>query len=179
MPVYPSELVSEWRAPDGTAVTIRPIRPEDAGIEQEFVKSLSPEAKYLRFMGTVEELTPAMLKYFTQVDYDRDMALVAVVHEGARERQVAVARYVLNPDGESCEFAIVVAEAWQGCGLGKHLLLQLIAIARARGIKVMVGQALAANPQMLGLAIELGFSVEDGAGSPTVKELRLSLAVDR
>ena len=70
---------------------IRPIRPEDAEIEQAFVRSLSPEAKYLRFMSTLKELTPAMLARFTLVDYDREMALIAVAREGAREAQIGVA----------------------------------------------------------------------------------------
>ena len=172
---YPVNLVSEWRAPDGTAVTLRPIRPEDATIEREFVQSLSPKAKYLRFMGSVKDLTPAMLARFTQVDYDREMALIAVIHEDKRERQIGVGRYIINPDGESCEFAIVVAEAWQGRGLGRHLMLQLIAIARARGLKTMVGQALAANTQMLGLSSALGFVTHETPHDLSVREVRLTL----
>ena len=172
---YPVNLVSEWRAPSGTPVTIRPIRPEDATIEREFVHSLSPEARYLRFMGALKDLTPAMLARFTQVDYDREMALIAVIHEDGRERQIGVARYIINPDGESCEFAVVVAEAWQGRGLGRHLMPQLIAIARARGLKTMMGQVLAANTQMLGLATALGFVVNETPPDLSVKEVRLAL----
>jgi acetyltransferase len=169
---YPANLVSEWRAGDDTPVVIRPIRPEDAAIEREFVDSLSPEAKYMRFMGAVKDLSPAMLARFTQVDYDREMALIAVIHHAGCERQVGVGRYIINPDGESCEFAIAIAETWQGRGLGRHLMLQLIAVARARGLKTMVGQALAANTQMLLLATALGFLI----GEPgQVKELKLAL----
>jgi acetyltransferase len=171
---YPTQLVSQWRAPDGTSITIRPIRPEDATIEREFVRSLSPHAKYLRFMSAVKDLTPAMLARFTQVDYDREMALIAVADHDGGERQIGVVRYVINADATSCEFAIVVSEAWQGRGLGRHLMLQLIAIARARGLKVMAGQVLAANIQMLKLAETLGF-VHHRTEEPSVKEVRLEI----
>jgi acetyltransferase len=140
------------------------------------VNSLSAEAKYLRFMSTLKQLTPAMLARFTQVDYDREMALVAVAQNGAREVQIAVARYVINPDWESCEFAIVVSQDWQGHGLGRHLMLSLIDIAKARGLKVMLGQILAANVRMLGLAKALGFVIDEGdIEDRSVKHVRLVL----
>jgi acetyltransferase len=167
---YPAHLVSTWRAPDGTSVVIRPIRPEDAEIEREFVSSLSPESRYMRFMSALKELTPAMLARFTQVDYDREMALVAVTLEGARERQVGVCRYVVNPDGASCEFALAVAEAWQRRGLGGHLMERLIEIARARGLKRMNAQIFSANTGMLHLVTTLGFTLADAPGAPAVRE---------
>jgi acetyltransferase len=173
---YPIQLVSEWRAPDGTPVTIRPIRPEDAEIERDFVRSLSPESRYLRFMGSVKDLTPAMLARFTQVDYDREMALIAVVSEGAREVQIGVARYAINADGVSCEFAVVVSERWQGRGLGQHLMLRLIDIARSRGLRTMTGQILARNSRMLELADSLGFVIDETVGGGPVREVSLSLS---
>ena len=172
---YPVSLIAQWTTEKGTPVTIRPIRPEDAENEREFVDSLSPEAKYLRFMSTLKQLTPAMLARFTQVDYDREMALVAVVDRDGREMQIAVARYVINPDWESCEFAIVVSQHWQGHGLGRHLMLRLIDIAKARGLKTMIGQILAANQRMLGLAKALGFVVEDNPEDRSVRHVRLAL----
>ena len=129
---YPAHLVSTWCAPDGSSVAIRPIRPEDAEIEREFVTSLSPAAKYMRFMSTLNELTPAMVAHFTQIDYDREMALIAVVPEGAGERQIGVCRYAVDADDLSCEFALVIAEPWQRRGLGRHLMERLIEVARAQ-----------------------------------------------
>ncbi|MDB5867289.1 MAG: yfiQ [Betaproteobacteria bacterium] len=172
---YPVNLVSEWRAADGTVVTIRPIRPEDAGIEREFVQALSPQAKYLRFMGSVKDLTPTMLARFTQVDYDREMALVGVIHEEGREKQVGVARYIINPDATSCEFAVVVATSWQGRGLARHLMLQLVGLARERGLSSMIGHVLTANPRMLELAQSLGFIIQETPGDPAVRLARLDL----
>jgi len=172
---YPAQLASNWSAKDGTKIVVRPIRPEDAHIEREFVQALSPQTKYLRFLGAMKDLTPAMLARFTQVDYDREMALIAVVENQGRERQIGVARYVINPDATSCEYAIVVSEDWQGRGLGRYLMLQLIAIARARGLKTMIGLVLSVNTQMLKLAAELGFSVHTPPHDPTSKEVRLAL----
>jgi acetyltransferase len=172
---YPAHLVSYWQAPDGSRVVIRPIRPEDAAIEREFVASLSPEARYMRFMTTIKELSAEMLARFTRIDYDREMALIAVVTRNEREIQIAVARYVMQPDGESCEFAIVVAADWQGRGLGQHLMLLLIALARARGLKSMTGQIFAANVRMLGLARAMGFTVEDAPHEPAIKHVRLTM----
>lgn len=170
---YPAHLASHWRAEDGTRVIVRPIRPEDADIEREFVHSLSPEARYFRFMGSMKGLSPAMLARFTQIDYGSEMALIAVVNEATRERQIGVARYSTNMDGKSAEFAIVVAEPWQRHGLGRHLMLKLIDIARAQGLSTLVGQVLAANPQMLELAAALGFVIEND--DLWVKSVRLVL----
>jgi acetyltransferase len=126
-------------------------------------------------MSTLKELTPAMLARFTLVDYDREMALIAVDTSRGREVQIGVARYVINPDWESCEFAIVVSQDWQGHGLGRHLMMRLIDIARARGLRVMMGQILAANTRMLAMARALGFTIDDSEEDPGVKHVLLRL----
>jgi acetyltransferase len=157
---YPRHLVEQSFLSDGTALTIRPIRPEDAESSQEFVRGLSPEARRLRFFQALKELSPAMLARFTQIDYAREMALVATVEaDGGRERQVGVARYVLNPDGGTCEFAIVVSNEVQGRGIGTRLLQALIRAAREHCVEIMQGLVLADNAPMLQLMREFGFSV--------------------
>jgi len=157
---YPGHLVEEWPMPDGITLTVRPIRPEDAQIEQAFVRSLSDESRYFRFMQAVHELTQEMLVRFTQIDYDREMALIAVVEpDPGVETQVAVARYTANPDKRSCEFAIVVADDWQGRGIGTHLMQSLMRVAKSRGISLMEGEIMAGNAHMRGLMRRLGFKV--------------------
>jgi acetyltransferase len=175
---YPSHLVTTWQPREGPRVTLRPIRPEDAEMEQEFVKRLSSESRYFRFMDTLRELTPLMLVRFTQIDYDREMAFVATVPGEGREAEVAVARYVANPDGESCEFALVVADGWQGRGLGRRLMEQLIAVARARGLRRMIGHVLAENRGMIALAQKLGFVIGESGEGPSVRRAMLALAED-
>jgi acetyltransferase len=155
---YPSQLISTFQLPDGTNITLRPIRPEDAKIEAEFVKTLSVEAKYMRFMAALKQLTPQMLARLTQIDYDREMAFIATVKQGDTELEIGVARYFSNPDGESCEFALVVADAWQKRGIGSRLMDRLMRVAAARGLRTMVGVVLARNPSMLALMKNLGFS---------------------
>ncbi len=155
---YPPELETSWQLPDGTDVTVRPIRPEDAEIEQDFVQNLSPESKYFRFMQSMDKLTPLMLARFTQIDYDREMALIAVVNEHTPEARIlGVVRYVSNPDKQSCEFALTVADAWQKKGIGRQLMQRLMTVARDRGIEIMEGEVLSQNSKMLRLCTRLGF----------------------
>jgi acetyltransferase len=155
---YPAHLVEQWHLPDGTDMIIRPIRPEDAEIEQEFVRDLSQEAKYFRFMQSISELTPIMLVRFTQIDYDREMALITVTNVDGREVQTGVARYSITPDGESCEFALVVADKWQHQGIAQRLMASLMNAARHRGLKLICGEVLSNNHNMLKLMQKLGFS---------------------
>jgi len=175
---YPSHLVSTWQPPEGPPLTLRPIRPEDAEMEQAFVKDLSAETRYFRFMDTLRELTPQMLVRFTQIDYDREMAFVATLPGAERETEAGVARYVSNPDGESCEFALVIADGWQRKGLGRRMMQLLVAAARARGLRVMVGHVLGENRGMLSLCRALGFEIGDSAEGPMVKRAVLDLAGD-
>ncbi len=172
---YPTKFVRTWQLPDGQIVTLRPIRPEDAAIEQEFVKGLSDESRYFRFMNTLRELTPMMLVRFTQIDYEREMAFIAVIEEGGREVEIGVARYITNPDGDTCEFALVVTDAWQRHGLGRRLMELLIEVARARGLDAMVGHVLANNKSMLELCTDLGFVISESPDEPTQRRATLTL----
>jgi acetyltransferase len=172
---YPSHLVSRWKLPNGETITIRPIRPEDASIEQSFVRDLSPQSKYFRFMQGLNELTQEMLVRFTQLDYNRELALIAVLERDGRETELAVARYVTNPDGQSCEFAVVVADQWQHIGIGSHLICELIDAARRSGLRTMTGEILASNHEMLKLAEKLGFSVYASADDPGIRVVSRAL----
>jgi acetyltransferase len=154
---YPSHLLQQWQLPDGTDILIRPIRPEDADIEQEFVRGLSEESKYFRFMQSLQELTPTMLVRFTQIDYDREMALIAVTEEDGHEVELGVARYAINPDGESCEFALVISDRWKHRGVAHKLMTSIMDAARSRGLKTIEGDVLSNNHSMLKLMAKLGF----------------------
>ncbi len=158
---YPRELERSIRLPDGVTVTIRPIRPEDREIEQAFVQGLSPQSRYFRFLDTLTQLSPQMLQHFTQIDYEQHMALIALTAaESACAKEIGVTRYVVTVPDEACEFAIVVADAWQGRGLGRILLSALIDVARLRGLRRMYGDVLASNPGMLEFVARLNFRIE-------------------
>jgi acetyltransferase len=169
---YPTHLVSNWQRPDGTNVVIRPIRPEDAALEQEFVRNLSEESRYFRFMNSVQELSESMLVRFTQIDYNREMALIAVKSEHEKEIELGVTRYAINPDGESCEFALVVADNMRGTGLGLKLMVALMDAARSKGLKSIEGEVLNNNASMLKLMRRLGFTIEANPEDDSIKSIR-------
>ena len=160
---YPAHLVTEWQTVDGLNIEIRPMRPEDAQGVQTFVRGLSAETRYLRYMQTINELSPAMLVRFTQIDYDREMALIAVSRgedDENGERILGVSRYASLPNGDACEFAVVVDDHVRGKGLAHKLMSMLMEIARSKGLRTMEGEVLKGNSDMLHLAQSLGFGVE-------------------
>jgi acetyltransferase len=172
---YPSDLEQVLQLSSGDSVTLRPIRPEDATIEREFVHGLSEQSKFLRFMFGLKDLTPAMLSRFTQVDYDREIALIVVVDTPDGERQIGVARYTVLPDEQSCEFAIVVADDWQGKGLARLLLGRLVDIARQRGLATMMGVTLRENVRMIELSRSLGFETSTDKEDPDLVQMTVAL----
>lgn len=165
---YPAELAKRVELRDGTRLDVRPIRPEDREIERAFVRGMSDESRYQRFMHAIRDLDERALDGFTRIDYSRDMALIAVVCEAAKETQVAVARYVAL-DAKECEFAIAVADAWQRRGIGALLMRMLIGIAAARGFVRMRGVILATNRNMIALCEALGFRMEPEPGDATLR----------
>jgi GNAT superfamily N-acetyltransferase len=156
---YPTRLIQHRTLFDGTPVTIRPIRAEDAGMEQEFIRHLSADSRYFRFMGTLNELPPKKLKFFTEIDYDRHMAFVATILQEGKEIEIGVVRYVATDKPDTCEFAVTVDDAWQKSGIAGLLMIALINAAREHGFKVMEGLVLPSNSRMIKFARQLGFEV--------------------
>ncbi len=156
---YPSGQEREWPLKGGGTYTIRPIHPDDAQMLQALVRGLSPESRYFRFASSLPELPLQMLARFTLIDYDREMALVAVVKNEEQERIVGVSRIITNPDGASCEFSLVVADDHTGRGLGSRLMLSIIEVARAKGLSEVMGFILTQNGPMLKLMAGLGFQI--------------------
>jgi acetyltransferase len=166
---YPVSLLERVQLPDGKDLVIRPIRPEDADMTQEFVRGLSEQTKYFRFMQAIKELTPEMLVRFTHIDYDREMALIGVIEHDGEEAAVGISRYNSRPGGEACEFAVVVSDTWRNLGIGARLMRSLMANARRRGFRVMEGEVLTANTRMLALMKSLGFRIDADLEDPAVK----------
>jgi acetyltransferase len=166
---YPVELESEAVLRDGTRVAIRPMRPEDVELETRFFDRLSEQSRYQRFMQHLPHLPPKMLARFTQLDYDREMALVGLLNQ----EFIAVGRYAPNADGDTAEFALVVADAWQGKGLGRILLEKLREEARKAGYRALYGNILEANHDMLNLALRLGFELQSREGADVTVVSRL------
>jgi acetyltransferase len=170
---YPVELEREIRLRDGTPVHLRAIRPDDAARERAFVASMSDTSRYYRFMHSVAALSDDMIARFTQLDYDREMALLALTPD--ESVILGVARYSPNADGTSVEFAIAIGDQRQGRGLGEQLMQNLIACARDAGYTEIEGTVLQANQAMLALASRLGFAVMAGSDSRDTMRIRYSL----
>ena len=170
---YPADLVEHWSDHDGERLTIRPIRPEDADQHRAFFSRLSPQDIRYRFFTAIRELSVEQMSRFTQVDYDREMAFIAV--REASGDTVGVARLVCPPGADDGEFAVIVQADMKGRGLATHLMQRLIDWARARGQRQIVGQVLADNAPMLAFVRHLGFSVERMPDEPDVVEARLAL----
>ena len=173
---YPQELTQHYQLTNGMNITIRPIRPEDAFLEKNFFHRLSERTKYFRFMQALQELTPEMIVRFTQIDYDREMAFVAVTNEANMPSELGVGRYLMNPDGNSVEFALVVADDCHCRGIGTRIMKTLMQTAKSKGITFFEGEILVVNEPMLSLVKKLGFSIEAIAGENevvrVVKDLR-------
>jgi acetyltransferase len=166
---YPSEPETECPLRDGSHYLIRPLHPHDADMLQTLVRNLSPESRYFRFVSSMRELPDRMLARFTLIDYDREMALVALYRERTpdangtfieSERIIGVSRYVTNPDKSTCEFALLIADEFSGQGLGTRLMQSIIEVARNNGLSHIEGLVLAKNMTMLKLMRNLGFEVK-------------------
>lgn len=166
-------IVVELR--DGRRVSIRPIRPDDREELKEAFERLSFEARYTRFMSAIKQLPAGALERAVHPVAGRELALVAIAGEGPDQDIVGGARYFVEPDNVSCEFAITLADDWHRVGLASRLMKELIEAARAHGIKRMEGLVLASNEPMLKLARRLGFEVGPSSEGASVKLVRLDL----
>jgi acetyltransferase len=181
---YPARYEQVWPLRGGGEYTVRPIHPDDAQMLQDLMHHLSAESRYFRFVTSMAELPPTMLARFTLIDYDREMALVAVYKDRraepngeitSTERIIGVSRYITNPDQSSCEFALVVADDFNGKGLGTRLMESIMDVAREKGLAEIDGLVLANNPGMLKLMRSLGFTVKSFAEDPDFKLVTHSL----
>ncbi len=159
---YPAQLSQSLPLRDGRICQLRAIRPDDAAALQQLVAGLSPQSRYNRFAATLTELPPALLARFSLIDYEREMALVALLGDEI----VGVARYTTNPGGRSAEFALLVADSAAGQGLGRRLMEALMAVAREQGLAQLDGLVLRQNDAMLKLVRGLGFAVQPYADEP-------------
>lgn len=155
---YPKEYEKTVLIRRGRSVTLRPIRPEDEPLQEEMFKTFSDETKRFRFFGPIKEATHEMLARYTQIDYDREIAIIAALSEGGRERMAGVVRLIADPYNETAEYAIVIGDPWHRLGLGTILTRHILEIARERGIKVVYAYLLEDNVKMLNLFKKFHFT---------------------
>ncbi|MBB5418976.1 bifunctional acetate--CoA ligase family protein/GNAT family N-acetyltransferase [Paraburkholderia atlantica] len=166
------EETIDWQ---GMRITVRPIRPEDENAHREFVNAMTPEDLRLRFFGAVGSFEHSQLARMTQIDYDREMALIATVdNEDGVAQTLGVVRAVADPDNETAEFAVTVRSDQKGRRLGQLLMQRIIAYARARDTHWLIGEALRENTAMIALAKASGFTITR-TEDPGVVGFRLAL----
>lgn len=170
---YPNELESVIQLRDGTPVLLRPILPEDEPIHADFIKHVSKEDLYKRFFTEVGEFNHEALANLTQIDFDREMAFVAVVKQGNGIEIIGVSRALIAPDNDDAEFAILIRSDLKGNGLGFHLMEKIIDYCRSKQTRQISGMTMPTNRGMLHLAKRLGFDIdvhfEDGTADMVLK----------
>ena len=169
-------MCETWVAADGTVIIIRPISAADLALEQEFVDGLSASTGYQRLMSARR---PSFEEFrrFTDINPERELALIAITPVHGRERQIGVARYVKEESSTNdAEFAIVLSDDWQGRGLGTTLLGSLLVAAKRDGVRRLVGTTMSENRGMLALGRKLGFRLAPDPGSATITNLTVDLA---
>ncbi|MEM4290276.1 MAG: GNAT family N-acetyltransferase, partial [Nitrososphaerota archaeon] len=175
---YPTKYVRPWRLKDGREVLLRPIRPEDEPLEYELIKGLSEESSRFRFFQVIREVTHEMLVRFCNIDYDREIAIIAEYNEGCRKRNVGVGRLIIDRDAKRGEFAVLVADDFQGKGLGTKLTDMVIEIAQEKGLDSIYGIVLPENTKMIRLCRKMGFEISYGKDEVFV-ELKLKQEAPR
>jgi len=171
---YPSRYVSRWPLSDGTDVLLRPIRPEDEPLEHELLASLSEATMRGRFFSIIKDISHEMLVRYCNIDYDREMAIVAEVREKEKRKLIGIGRLIIDRDFKSGEYAVLVHDDYQGKGLGYKLVDVLIGIAEERGLERIYGEVLTENEKLLAACRRIGFTTEWTADGITkvILELR-------
>jgi acetyltransferase len=173
---YPKRLEKLIEIPDGRRFLLRPIRPEDEPLLHETVEHIDPEDLRLRFFTPMKRLPPQLAARLTQIDYDREMALVAVTPPHGPDKSLyGVVRLAADPDNRTAEYAVIVRSDMKGKGLGYLLMREIIAYARERGIAEVHGTVLRDNTTMLQMAAELGFARHIQHDDPGLIEVRIDL----
>ncbi len=156
---YPNQYESDWMLKDGTPVLIRPMKPEDESLAADLLDNCSEQTIYFRYFSVIKTWPHEALVRFTQNDYDREIGIVAIGLPPGPTVMMGVGRLVMTPERDSSEFAVIVADPWQGEGLGPKLIERTIEIAKENGVRTLSGEVLAQNRPMLGLVKKMGFTI--------------------
>ena len=173
---YPKELEEDLALPDGLSMRLRPIRPEDEPAFHKLFARLTPEEVLLRFLNPMKALSHDLAARLTQIDYDREMALVLEGKKSSGESELyGGVRIIADPDNERAEFAVLLRGDMTGSGLGPMLMRRIIDYARNRGIGEIYGEVLSENQAMLKLCQVFGFSARRIPDDPGVMHVSLPL----
>jgi acetyltransferase len=174
---YPAHLSRTWTLASGESLRVRPVRHDDSELEEAFFRALSLESRYQRMLSGGTKVTPEWIDSMTHIDYHRHMAFAVTSVSDGVEQFVGVGRYVVDAATLSADVALVLADAWQGQGLGRRLLATLLEHAQTAGVREAVGVVLATNKAMLRLARSMHFAVTAEPGDATVVRIRRDLRI--
>jgi acetyltransferase len=169
---FPKKYVTQWRLKDGTPVVLRPIKPEDETVFSKLFKSFSEETMRFRFFQIIKDVTHETLTRHCNIDYDREMAIVAEM-QGEKKGIIGAVRLILEPGRKSGEFAVVVGDEWQGQGLGSKLLDYIIEIGKDMTLETIYGYVISENVKMIHLCTKRGFQIEPAEEGITKAVLKL------
>ncbi|MCB1912046.1 MAG: GNAT family N-acetyltransferase [Zoogloeaceae bacterium] len=164
-----------WVAEDASILSLRPVQPGDTARIRAFIENLSYSARYFRFGCGEPHFSDAQVRRLCDPDTSVCADFVVVRRSGGHDTVVASARYCVQADGTSCEFAIAVADDWQGHGLGRQLLAALFERARSSGLTLIYGRILATNTRMLEFSRRNGFEVRAEPANPAIRTVSRSL----
>lgn len=165
---YPKKYKILWRLRDDRPVLLRPIKPEDEPLWLEMFRNFSEESIRYRFFNIIKDTPHEMRVSYCNIDYDREMAIVAELTEDGERKILGVVRLIVEPDGKSGEIAVIVADPWQGLGLGSKMVDYMIEICKDRGLETVYGFMLKDNYRAIELMKKMGFTTEK-VGQDTVK----------
>ena len=174
---YPAHLSRTWTLASGESLRVRPVRHDDNELEEAFVRALSLESRYQRMLSGGTKVTPEWIDSMTHIDYQHHMAFAVTTVVDGVEQFVGVGRYVVDSHKSTADIALVLADAWQGQGLGRRLLATLLEHAQTAGVREAVGVVLATNKAMLRLARSMGFAVTAEPGDATVVRISRDLRI--
>jgi len=157
---YPRKYVTRRTLKDGEEVLLRPIKPEDEPLIAELFQTFSEETMRLRFFQVAREISHQTLTRYCNIDYDREMAIVAELTESGKRRIAGMVRLIVEPDGESGEVAVVIGDPWQNRGLGTMMFDYIIEISKDMGLKRVFGEILAENTKMMHICNTRGFEIK-------------------
>ena len=174
---YPAHLSRTWTLASGESLRVRPVRHDDGELEEAFVRALSLESRYQRMLSGGTKVTPEWIDSMTHIDYQHHMAFAVTTVVDGVEQFVGVGRYVVDSHKFTADIALVLADAWQGRGLGRRLLATLLEHAQTAGVREAVGVVLATNKAMLRLARSMHFAVTAEPRDATVVRIRRDLRI--
>jgi acetyltransferase len=158
---YPKKYETSWKMRDGRTVTLRPIKPEDEPMWLEMFQKFSEQSIRYRFFQIIKDTPHEVRVRYSNIDYDREIGIVAELKEDQQRKILGVVRLIIEPDEKTGEIAFIVADPWQGLGLGSKMVDYMIEICKDKGLETVYAFMLPDNRRAINLLKKMGFTLEE------------------